>query len=191
MSSKCYATSQELYDHWKVQHLDDSSCERPYRCGVAGCGKGWKVCLIKSSHNVSCAHFRYLEHQWSPISSTAVRYRLLFYYDKALTTRLLYRSKAHFQQAISASLNRQGEATTTEGAGAPSTAPKKKLFTCPLPNCPNQYKQMSGLRYHLAHVRTPSVERRSFSLKTAFKFPAGSFTTIADSAGLCTPGFGP
>lgn len=42
-SSNRYATSQELYDHWKLHHIDDSTCERPYRCGVEGCGKGWKV----------------------------------------------------------------------------------------------------------------------------------------------------
>lgn len=50
-SCKCYGTSQELYDHWKVEHSDDATCERPYRCGLPGCGKGWKVsvdhCFVK------------------------------------------------------------------------------------------------------------------------------------------------
>lgn len=40
----------------------------------------------------------------------------------------------------------------TEWTDAPTGGSKKKLFSCTFPNCPNQYKQMSGLRYHLAHV---------------------------------------
>ncbi|KAG9314620.1 hypothetical protein JVU11DRAFT_5425 [Chiua virens] len=27
----------------------------------------------------------------------------------------------------------------------------KKQYKCPHENCPNRYKQLSGLRYHLAH----------------------------------------
>ena len=46
-SRNCYCTSQELYDHGKVEHSDDVlGCERPYRCGLPECGKGWKVCII-------------------------------------------------------------------------------------------------------------------------------------------------
>lgn len=29
----------------------------------------------------------------------------------------------------------------------------KKVHPCPHPRCPNRYKQLSGLRYHLSHVR--------------------------------------
>lgn len=55
-------------------------------------------------------------------------------------------SKAHFQRALSATISRQLD------AGADDI--KLKLHRCPHKNCPNQYKQLSGLRYHLSHVRT-------------------------------------
>ena len=32
---------------------------------------------------------------------------------------------------------------------------KRKTFPCPHPGCPKEYKQVSGLRYHLTHVRIP------------------------------------
>lgn len=35
--------------------------------------------------------------------------------------------------------------------------PKRKLHPCPRPGCGKQYKQLSGLRYHLSHVRGSSV----------------------------------
>lgn len=31
---------------------------------------------------------------------------------------------------------------------------KRKQHKCPHPECPNSYKQLSGLRYHLLHVRS-------------------------------------
>ncbi|KAF7975763.1 hypothetical protein HWV62_8561 [Athelia sp. TMB] len=50
-------------------------------------------------------------------------------------------SKAHFQKAL-------------ESMSLPAQASKgtKKVHPCPHPNCQNQYKQLSGLRYHLSHV---------------------------------------
>ncbi|KAI0706054.1 hypothetical protein BC835DRAFT_1311893 [Cytidiella melzeri] len=111
MSRKCYRTSQELYDHWKVQHLDDAMCERPYRCGLPDCGKGWK-------------------------SINGLQYHLQL-------------SKAHFQKAISASITHQPDEPPVD-ADTPAVGAKKK-FVCPRSGCTNQYKQMSGLRYHLTH----------------------------------------
>lgn len=72
-------------------------------------------------------------------------------------------SKAHFQQAISATLTRRVESAAADAADAPTGGLKKKLFTCTFPNCPNQYKQMSGLRYHLAHVSDVASRLASIS----------------------------
>ncbi|KAI0344158.1 hypothetical protein BDW22DRAFT_1344257 [Trametopsis cervina] len=112
MSSRCYNTSQELYDHWKIQHAEDATCERPYRCGIEGCGKGWK-------------------------SINGLQYHLQL-------------SKAHFQKAISATITSQADAPA-DGMDAYSGSVKKKMYACVHPGCSNQYKQMSGLRYHLIH----------------------------------------
>ncbi|KAI0095277.1 hypothetical protein BDY19DRAFT_917081 [Irpex rosettiformis] len=117
-STKCYRTSQELYDHWKVEHSDDAVCERPYRCGLPDCGKGWK-------------------------SINGLQYHLQL-------------SKAHFQKAISASITPQPEVPVT-AVNSVSAGVKKKMFGCPRPGCTNQYKQMSGLRYHLTHGHTQQL----------------------------------
>lgn len=69
-------------------------------------------------------------------------------------------SKAHFQHAISTSFvsayvsglvvpESVEASTSTEGEDR-----TKKQYPCPHENCPNRYKQLSGLRYHLAHVST-------------------------------------
>ncbi|KAG1715805.1 hypothetical protein ID866_1381 [Astraeus odoratus] len=65
-------------------------------------------------------------------------------------------SKAHFQHAITntyltpyvdgLSVPASVEASTSSQIDA-----KKKQYVCPHENCPNRYKQLSGLRYHLAH----------------------------------------
>lgn len=34
---------------------------------------------------------------------------------------------------------------------------KRKVHPCPRPGCGKEYKQLSGLRYHLTHVCLPSV----------------------------------
>jgi hypothetical protein len=42
-SLACYTTSRGLSDHNKSSHPEDSGGERPYRCGLDGCGKSWKA----------------------------------------------------------------------------------------------------------------------------------------------------
>ncbi|EIN13381.1 hypothetical protein PUNSTDRAFT_129070 [Punctularia strigosozonata HHB-11173 SS5] len=68
-------------------------------------------------------------------------------------------SKAHFRQALNSAV--VGARSHSKGEGQPETdaprAPdrtqkKRKLHPCPHAGCPNQYKQLSGLRYHLDHV---------------------------------------
>ena len=45
--------------------------------------------------------------------------------------------------------------------------PKRKLHSCPRPGCTKVYKQLSGLRYHLTHVRSYIV-RVTFCLLDMF-----------------------
>ncbi|KAF8446231.1 hypothetical protein L210DRAFT_3642485 [Boletus edulis BED1] len=118
-SSACYCTSRGLSDHNKIAHPEDSGGDRPYRCGLEGCGKSWK-------------------------SINGLQYHLQI-------------SKAHFQHAITSSFVSSyitglvvpaSVAASTSSRGEDKT---KKQYTCPHENCPNRYKQLSGLRYHLAH----------------------------------------
>ena len=42
-SKACYATSKELNDHHKAEHAADLGGSTPFRCGLPGCKKSWKV----------------------------------------------------------------------------------------------------------------------------------------------------
>ncbi|EJD55064.1 hypothetical protein AURDEDRAFT_109532 [Auricularia subglabra TFB-10046 SS5] len=56
-------------------------------------------------------------------------------------------SRAHFRSAVNrAKCNTSGDPTAPAEHGRP-----KKVHRCPHDGCPNQYKQLSGLKYHLAH----------------------------------------
>ncbi|KIK49539.1 hypothetical protein CY34DRAFT_796967 [Suillus luteus UH-Slu-Lm8-n1] len=116
-SLACFITSRGLSDHNKCSHPEDSGGERPYRCGLEGCGKSWK-------------------------SINGLQYHLQI-------------SKAHFQHAIVSTFVTSyidgltvppAEASTGEGDDK-----TKKQYSCPHQGCPNRYKQLSGLRYHLTH----------------------------------------
>ncbi len=61
-------------------------------------------------------------------------------------------SSAHFQRAISASVSGQNQAVEADTT-AEEDGKRQKLIPCPHVGCHNEYKQQSGLRYHLAHVR--------------------------------------
>lgn len=52
-------------------------------------------------------------------------------------------SKAHFQKAVESMALIPGAGVMVKGS--------KKVHPCPHPRCPNRYKQLSGLRYHLSH----------------------------------------
>ncbi|KIP06925.1 hypothetical protein PHLGIDRAFT_106353 [Phlebiopsis gigantea 11061_1 CR5-6] len=123
-SKSCFATSQELCDHWKAEHYDDGSCERPFRCGLGGCDKGWR-------------------------SINGLQYHLQI-------------SKSHFQQAVSAKLRSEAADAVPDASD-----PKKKVFSCTRPDCPNQYKQLSGLRYHLKHGHSPELPTQLDSIPPA------------------------
>ncbi|KAG0703172.1 hypothetical protein DFH29DRAFT_803840 [Suillus ampliporus] len=56
----CYTTSRGLSDHNKSAHPEDAGGERPYRCGLEGCGKSWKSINGLQYHlQISKAHFQH------------------------------------------------------------------------------------------------------------------------------------
>ncbi|KAG8220063.1 hypothetical protein J3R82DRAFT_1081 [Butyriboletus roseoflavus] len=129
-SRACYCTSRGLSDHNKTAHPEDSGGDRPYRCGLDGCGKSWK-------------------------SINGLQYHLQI-------------SKAHFQHAITSSIVSSyisglavptcvDASTVASSEGEDKT---KKQYKCPHENCPNRYKQLSGLRYHLAHGHPVDIPKQ-------------------------------
>ncbi|KAI0963145.1 hypothetical protein AcW1_000307 [Taiwanofungus camphoratus] len=63
-------------------------------------------------------------------------------------------SKVHFQQALSNNPPVPADGAVTSGTSDEqqgTVVKAKKTFACPHPQCLNQYKQLSGLRYHLLH----------------------------------------
>ncbi|KAL4069412.1 hypothetical protein J3A83DRAFT_3553486 [Scleroderma citrinum] len=135
-SLACYSTSRGLSDHTKAEHLDDVGGDRPYRCGLEGCGKSWK-------------------------SINGLQYHLQI-------------SKAHFQHAITntylvAYIGGLSVPASVEASAATQSGTKKKQYSCLHKNCPNRYKQLSGLRYHLAHVSCPAILRSCPSSLTLYR----------------------
>ncbi|EGN96827.1 hypothetical protein SERLA73DRAFT_161809 [Serpula lacrymans var. lacrymans S7.3] len=126
-SLACYRTSRDLSDHYKSIHMDEAGGDRPFRCGLEGCGKFWK-------------------------SINGLQYHLQI-------------SKAHFQRAISSTFAQTSYSDEKEGippaveasTSTESSEAQKKLYKCPHPTCHNRYKQLSGLRYHLAHGHPPDM----------------------------------
>lgn len=65
-------------------------------------------------------------------------------------------SKAHFQRAITSTyvtpyMEGLSVPASVEASTSGHTETRKKQYACPHDSCPNRYKQLSGLRYHLAH----------------------------------------
>jgi hypothetical protein len=71
-------------------------------------------------------------------------------------------SKAHFRQAL---LNRFPASSSLPSVPELSTGAKqsilRKMHKCPHEGCLNEYKQKSGLRYHLSHVSIPCCQRQN------------------------------
>lgn len=59
-SKFCFATSKALSEHVRAQHPNDLDADsKPYRCGLQGCGRGWKSINGLQYHlQISKAHFR-------------------------------------------------------------------------------------------------------------------------------------
>ncbi|KAL5518582.1 hypothetical protein ACEPAH_265 [Sanghuangporus vaninii] len=130
-STSCYSTSGELLNHYKDKHMDDAgtSSETPFRCGLTGCNKGWK-------------------------SINGLQYHLQI-------------SKVHYQLICSraASTPRQNAdgtstASTVDPTCSSDNVPRggaKRTHKCPHPGCLKEYKQLSGLRYHLLHGHPKNI----------------------------------
>jgi hypothetical protein len=159
-SRACYSISRGLSDHNKTAHPEDSGGDRPYRCGLEGCGKSWKVCtnLVFASTLVDVCIRASMD------CSTIFRCEL----DRCREglSNVSPSSKAHFQHAITSSLVVSSYIcglAVPESVEAPMPSEgedkTKKQYKCPHENCPNRYKQLSGLRYHLAHVSVRVSDR--------------------------------
>ncbi|KIM61230.1 hypothetical protein SCLCIDRAFT_9470 [Scleroderma citrinum Foug A] len=120
-SRACYSTSRGLSDHKKTEHSNGVGIKRPYRCGLEGCGKSWKA------------------SDWV-MSISGLQYHLQI-------------SKTHFQPALidMPYISGLSDPTSVEASRSGQSETRKKQYSCPHDNCPNRYKQLSGLRYHLAH----------------------------------------
>ncbi|KAF8632550.1 hypothetical protein AX15_001765 [Amanita polypyramis BW_CC] len=121
VSSACYSTSKELFDHCKTEHEFDPAGESPFRCALAGCNKSWKTLNGLQYHlQISPAHFLY-----------------------ALSTK--------FSSQQLRSERAQGTSATGSNSDTEATDDSKRIHVCHYPNCFKAYKQPSGLRYHLKH----------------------------------------
>lgn len=59
MSKSCFATSKQLCEHSKGDHEGEPLGDKPFRCGLSGCGKSWKSINGLQYHlQLSAAHFR-------------------------------------------------------------------------------------------------------------------------------------
>lgn len=118
--------------------------------------------------------------------STIFRCELYCCYDGHHLIAIYPSSKAHFQHAITSSI----VSSYISGLAVPASVEastvtssegedKKKQYKCPHENCPNRYKQLSGLRYHLAHVSI----RVSNGLNTQSAFSSGPSSRPSQTAG--------
>jgi len=103
------------------------------------------------------------EREWSTVSLASVR--SLISVNRCRNTHYMFfgSSKAHFLQAITTFTSTVP--STAPLPAAPETSRKQKrpakTHPCPHANCPQVYKQLSGLRYHLSHVSRPYLECRA------------------------------
>ncbi|KAI0828359.1 hypothetical protein BC628DRAFT_1365562 [Trametes gibbosa] len=142
-SDSAFTTSKELSDHSKVAHGGDLGGTRPFRCGLTGCEKSWKSVNGLQYHlQISKVHFQ-----------------------QALATICEPSESRHtVARSVAAEGEAQGVSEAVAGVSIPATVaghpgseeacpakPRRKLHPCPRLGCGKQYKQLSGLRYHLSH----------------------------------------
>ncbi|KAH9891011.1 hypothetical protein C8Q73DRAFT_763833 [Cubamyces lactineus] len=156
-SKSAFATSKELSDHSKYVHGGDLGGTKPFRCALTGCEKSWKSINGLQYHlQISKVHFQQaLAAQQGSSSSHA---------EPGETADQRSGSQTHGAM-MSGSCPANGDdppvaAQPGSGDSGAEGAPKKtgsgrakapKVHPCPHPGCGKQYKQMSGLRYHLSH----------------------------------------
>lgn len=136
---------------------------RKTREGTDRIGVAWKA-VVNLGRCAQPLHFTFISAdvciRASMDCSTIFRCELDRCYEKHCLTAICPSSKAHFQHAITSSyvssyISGLAIPESVEASVSSEGEDKtKKLYKCPHENCPNRYKQLSGLRYHLAHVRT-------------------------------------
>ncbi|TBU34921.1 hypothetical protein BD311DRAFT_745232 [Dichomitus squalens] len=167
-SRNAYATSKELSDHSKVDHCGDLGGSKPFRCGLTGCEKSWKSINGLQYHlQISKYHFQqalatradttFQEGSTvvapdTPTNGQHARQGDISMSDADERSRTLPQTatKAPVISQTPTALMESPEKTGSSSAFT-SQKPKRKLHPCPHPGCSKQYKQLSGLRYHLSH----------------------------------------
>ncbi len=149
LGDNCYATSQELTEHWKFEHAEDMKCSTPFRCGLADCGKAWKVKVFARSYPLASSHICRV----STVSSIICRCKSPCGAFGSDHSHVSSSSKAHFQRALSACRTQEAEDDGRK---------RQKVYKCSHANCSSQYRQLSGLRYHLSHVRPACLCRYDY-----------------------------
>ncbi|TFK57621.1 hypothetical protein OE88DRAFT_1651452 [Heliocybe sulcata] len=140
-SLSAFPTSHGLSEHCKERHADmnivavgSGGNDQPFRCGLEGCGRGWKSLNGLQYHlQVSKAHFIKAISTTSAPSSPPV-------------------TPDDETNPASAAANSSDSGSTTTVRVSANKTEKRKEHRCPHPSCPNVYKQLSGLRYHLLHA---------------------------------------
>ncbi|KAI0359049.1 hypothetical protein OH77DRAFT_1575426 [Trametes cingulata] len=148
-SKSAFATSKELSDHSKIVHGGDLGGNKPFRCGLTGCEKSWKSINGLQYHlQISKVHFQYaLATRRDPVvpNSTAPQ----------PTAPETYSQDVSANRTTTSPVNAATEPEPAPAAPASQDTspqkPRRKLHPCPQPGCGKQYKQLSGLRYHLSH----------------------------------------
>ncbi|OSD05897.1 hypothetical protein PYCCODRAFT_1383880 [Trametes coccinea BRFM310] len=160
-SKSAFATSKELSDHSKLAHGGDLGGSKPFRCALKGCEKSWKSINGLQYHlQISKVHFQ-----------QALAARQTLPSDRGPPPPHAATSPSQAPTAEGPSPLASTHAPTPTPPEAPEPAsdsagvppergtgkdkdgekPRRKLHPCPHPGCGKQYKQLSGLRYHLSH----------------------------------------
>ncbi|KAI0336158.1 hypothetical protein GY45DRAFT_585147 [Cubamyces sp. BRFM 1775] len=156
-SKSAFVTSKELSDHSKYVHNGDLGGTKPFRCALTGCEKSWKSLNGLQYHlQISKVHFQ--QALAAQLGSSAG------HADPGQAADHPSGSQTHGTM-MSGSCPANGDdppvaAQPGSGESGAEGAPRKtrsgrakapKVHACPHPGCGKQYKQMSGLRYHLSH----------------------------------------
>ncbi|KAL1951754.1 hypothetical protein VTO73DRAFT_903 [Trametes versicolor] len=155
-SKSAFTTSKELSDHNKIVHSGDLGGSKPFRCALAGCEKSWKSVNGLQYHlQISKVHFQQaLATIRDPpvLGSAAAEFAASMASAQGTAEGEPVNGPPNTTADVIGSVGVPDEAVGDPGPDdARPTKPKRKLHPCPHPGCGKQYKQLSGLRYHLSH----------------------------------------
>ncbi|KAI9068020.1 hypothetical protein FKP32DRAFT_1588049 [Trametes sanguinea] len=152
-SKSAFATSKELSDHSKIAHGGDLGGSKPFRCALKGCEKSWKSINGLQYHlQISKVHFQQAlaARQTLPDTSQPA--------SQPGTSQAPTAGQPPSTHPPTLSHPEAPEATSDNARAPPEREkdqarekPRRKLHPCPHAGCGKQYKQLSGLRYHLTH----------------------------------------